>query len=121
MVAPIALLCDLPSWIDVPNAIWAGSHAVSASDTPVWIDIDDPIRAFNSGIDRAYSHTDRIFTIIAHDRKGIFSHVRIMPFLDLFDPGSPYTERDIIFAFADYGTCIAANTLSEIEKHSVFF
>jgi hypothetical protein len=44
-----------------------------------------------------------------------------MPFLDFFDPGSPHAERDIIFTFADYGTCVTANTLSQIKKHGVFF
>lgn len=115
MVAPIALLCDLSSWIDVPYTIWAGSHAIPASYTSVWVDIDDTIRAFDPSIDRAHSHTDRIFTIITHDRKCKFFDMRIMPSLDFFDPGSPHTDRDIVFAFADYGTCVAANTLSQIE------
>jgi hypothetical protein len=121
MVAPIALLCDLRSWIDVPHLIRAGSHAVTTSDTPVRVDIDDPIWAFDPGIDRAYSHTDRIFTIVTNERKRKFSHMRIMPLLDFFDPGSPHAERDIIFTFADYGACVATNTLSQVKKHGVFF
>lgn len=76
------------------------------------IDIDDPIRAFDPGVDRAYSHTDGNFTIVANDGKSIFSCMGIMSLLDFFDPGSPHTERDIVFAFTDNGACVATNALS---------
>ena len=112
MVAPITLLCDLSSGIDVPHSVGAGSHAVTAADTPMRVDIDDPIRAFDPGIDRAYSHTDRIFTIVTHDWKRKFSRMRIVTLLDFLYPGAPHTERNVIFTFTDYGACIAANALS---------
>jgi hypothetical protein len=112
MMAPIALLSDLSSWIYVAHTIRTGCHAVTTSDTPVRIDIDNSIWALDAGINRADSYTNRIFTVVAHDGKCKFSHMRIMSLLNLFDPCSPYTERYIIFAFTDYGTCVAADTLS---------
>jgi hypothetical protein len=81
-MAPVTFFRDFSSWIDISDSIRAGCHAVSAADAPVRIDVDNPIRAFDAGIDGTDCHTDWFFAVIAEDGQEEFSRVGIMPFFD---------------------------------------
>ncbi|MEE9390184.1 MAG: hypothetical protein V3U91_02980 [Candidatus Aminicenantaceae bacterium] len=50
---------------------------------------DYPIRPLDSRIDRTDRNTDGIVTVVTHDRQVKLLCMRIISFLDLFDPASP--------------------------------
>jgi hypothetical protein len=57
--------------------------------------------------------------ITAHDRKDP-SGMWEIAFLNLLDPSSEHTDRDIVFGFAGGGTGMAANTFSVVNNKTVF-
>jgi len=68
------------------------------------IDDDDAIFPFKRSFGRTNGDTAWVVTMIAEDWKKGFSHIRIVPLFNLFDPGWPNAEGDPVLHLAGYFT-----------------
>lgn len=84
------------------------------------VDHHNAIFPFERGIGWTNGDTTWVVTMVTEDRKKGFPHIRIVSLFNLFDPGWPYTEGNLIFHFAGDFTGMTSNTPAKIYDHAKF-
>jgi hypothetical protein len=119
VVTPRTFLGNAGLRIDISDSIRASCHTVSATNASVGIDINNTIRALDGSDYRAYCHTNGFFAVIADYGQRDFLYMRVFSLFHFFYPASPNSQGDIIFTFADDGTCLASDTLPQVQQHGI--
>jgi hypothetical protein len=84
------------------------------------VDHHDSILPFKRGIGWTNSDTTWVVTVIAEDWKKGLPHIRIVSLFYLFDPGGPYTQRNLVLHLTGDFTGVTTNTPPKIDHHAIF-
>ena len=84
------------------------------------VDHHNAVFSFKGGMGRTDSDATGVVTVIAKDGKKRFPHIRIEPLFNLFDPGWPYTEGNLIFHLAGDFARMTTNATTKVDHHAIF-
>ena len=105
--------------INIECVVGTGLHASLAADTAAIVEIDDPVTAAEQSRDRANFHAGSIVAMIATHHGEQATRLRELPFFDIFDPRSIYTDGNFVLAFAGDRAGMTADTAAVINDESV--
>jgi len=118
VVAEIALIRDVCFWVDIDRVVWACVHTCLTSNTNVVVKVDDAIAGAMESTCRANFHARSIITMVApHDRERS-ACIRERTGLDVLEPSAVHPDRDIVFALASNGACMATDARVAFEYKS---
>ena len=116
VITEIAFVCSICLGVNVNRVIRACVHASLASNAVVVIKVHHAVGGSKQCRSWTDLHTGRIVTLVAaHDGKmsGRFGELTLF---DVFDPGTIYSQRYVVFAFARDSARVASDTGLAIEK-----
>jgi len=118
VVAEVALIRDVCFWVDIDRVIRACVHARLAADTDVVIEVNDAIARAVKSTCGANFHARGVITMVApHDRERS-ARIRERTGLDVLQPSAVHPDRDIVFALASNGACMATDARVAFEYKS---
>ena len=119
MCAVIAFGRSMCIGIDVQSIVGTSLHTGLATNATTVVEIDDSIRTLVERSHRAYRDTGCVVAMVAPHHRKQPARIRILPFLDIFHPGSVDTHRNLMLTFAGNRTGVTADTTSIVNNKTV--
>ena len=120
MWAVVALLRGVVHRVDVEGVIRTGLHARFAPDTKVGVEVDDAVVAFEKCAGGANGDTRCVRAVITAENGEEPLGVGPGSLLDVLDPGSVDSERDLMLGLACDRAGVTADAEVLIDDEAVF-
>ena len=117
--AKITFLSGIVCGVDVQCIVRTSLHTRFATDALVGIKIDYAIFASPQRSNRTNANTRCIVAMIAAQHRKETSRVWESPFFDVLDPGSEFTQRNVVFGFTRDRASMTPNTPTLIYNETV--